>query len=73
MNYEVEKAKKELFKLLENNPELRDYQKNLTEAMDKAPENKRLMVLSVFLQYNLSDLKFELIQLKEKIQNERWQ
>ena len=71
MNYEVEKAKQELFELLENNPELRDYQKNLTEAMDKVPENKRLMVLSTFLQYNLGDLQFELIQLKEKIQNER--
>jgi hypothetical protein len=71
MNYEVEKAKQELFELLESNPELRDYQKNLTEAMDKVPENKRLMVLSTFLQYNLGDLQFELIQLKEKIQNER--
>lgn len=71
MNYEVEKAKQELFELLESNPELRDYQKNLTEAMDKVPENKRLMVLSTFLQYNLGDLQFELIQLKEKIQNGR--
>jgi len=71
MNYEVEKAKQELFKLLEDSPDLRDYQKNLTEAMDKVPENKRLMVLSTFLQYNLGDLQFELIQLKEKIQNER--
>lgn len=71
MNYEVEKAKQELFELLESNPELRDYQKNLTEAMDKVPENKRLIVLSTFLQYNLGDLQFELIQLKEKIQNGR--
>lgn len=71
MNYEVEKAKQELFKLLENNPELRDYQKKLTEAMDKVSENNRIGVLSTFLQYNLGDLHFELIELKNRIKNER--
>lgn len=69
MNYEVEKAKQELFKLLEDNPELRDYQKKLTEAMDKVSENNRIGVLSTFLQYNLGDLHFELIELKNRINN----
>ena len=69
MNYEVEKAKQELFKLLEDNPELRDYQKKLTETMNKVSENNRIGVLSTFLQYNLGDLHFELIELKNRINN----
>ena len=64
MNYEVEKAKNELYKILENNPELREYQQKLNEAMDGVDEKDRLKVLATFLQYNLSDLKFELLQLQ---------
>ena len=64
MNYDVELAKKELFDLLEKNPELRDYQKKLTEAMDGVDDKDRMRVLSVFLQYNLSDLKYELLRLQ---------
>ena len=64
MNYEIESAKKELFELLEKHPELRDYQNSLSKSMDKAKERDRLKVLGTFLQYNLSDLTCELIELK---------
>jgi len=64
MNYVVESARKELFELLDRFPELRDYQNALSNAMDKVPDYDRLRVLGVFLQYNLSDLQFELIELK---------
>lgn len=64
MNYTVESARKELFELLHRFPELRDYQQTLSEAMDKVENTERLRVLGVFLQYNLSDLKFELLELQ---------
>lgn len=64
MNYTVESARKELFDLLDRFPELRDYQNTLSNAMDKVEDNERLRVLGVFLQYNLSDLKFELMELQ---------
>lgn len=64
MNYTVESARKELFELLDRFPELREYQNTLSNAMDKVPDKDRLRVLGVFLQYNLSDLKFELMELK---------
>lgn len=64
MNYTVESARKELFELLDRFPELREYQNTLSDAMDKVPDKDRLRVLGVFLQYNLSDLKFELMELK---------
>lgn len=64
MNYTVESARKELFELLHRVPELRDYQQALSEAMDKVENTERLRVLSVFLQYNLADLKFELLELQ---------
>jgi hypothetical protein len=64
MNYTVESARKELFELLDRFPELREYQDALSNAMDKVPDKDRLRVLGVFLQHNLSDLKFELIELK---------
>jgi len=64
MNYEVECAKKELFELLEKNPELRPLQTTLSKSMDEAREQDRLKILSTFLQYNLSDLTFELLELR---------
>lgn len=64
MNYTVESARKELFELLHRVPELIDYQQTLSEAMDKVENTDRLRVLSVFLQYNLADLKFELLELQ---------
>ena len=64
MNYTVESARKELFDLLDRFPELRDYQNTLSNAMDKVEDNERLRVLGVFLQYNLSDLKFDLMELQ---------
>lgn len=64
MNYEVEKAKKELYELLDKNPELRAYQNTLSNAMDSALEQDRLSVLATFMQYNLSDLLCEMIELK---------
>jgi hypothetical protein len=67
MDFIVEKAKKELFELLEKNTELIDYQYALSKAMNAVPENQRLYVLGTFLQYNLSDLKYELLHLKELI------
>lgn len=71
MNFALEKAKKELYEFLEQNPELIEYQNALSAAMDKAGDDpaKRFIVFNEFLQYNLSDLKFEMIQLKEKIDN----
>lgn len=67
MNYELEKAKKELYELLDRNPELRTYQNNISEAMDRVSEKDRLSVLATFIQYNLSDLAFELIELRRLI------
>lgn len=67
MDFVMQKAKKELFELLEKNTELIDYQYTLSKAMNAVPENKRLHVLGTFLQYNLSDLKYELLHLKELI------
>lgn len=64
MNYTVESARKELFDLLDRFPELREYQNTLSHAMDKVEDHERLRVLGVFLQYNLSDLKFELMELQ---------
>jgi hypothetical protein len=64
MNYTVESARRELFDLLDRFPELRDYQNTLSNAMDKVEDHERLRVLGVFLQYNLSDLKFELMELQ---------
>lgn len=67
MDYAVEKAKKELYELLDKNPKLRTYQESLSKAMDRVQEKDRLSVLATFLQYNLSDLLFELIELKRLI------
>jgi hypothetical protein len=67
MDFVVEKAKKELFELIEKNTDLIDYQYTLSKAMNAVPENQRLHVLGTFLQYNLSDLKYELLHLKELI------
>lgn len=70
MNYTVEKTKKELFELLDSNPKLRSYQKSLSEAMDTVEEKDRLKVLGVYLQHNLSDLLFEMMELR-RLLNER--
>ena len=64
MNYEAECAKKELFELLERNPKLRPLQTALSKSMDDAREQDRLKILGTFLQYNLSDLTFELMELR---------
>jgi hypothetical protein len=64
MNYTIESARKELFELLHKNPELRSYQQTLSEALNKVQNTDRFRVLSVFLQYNLADLKFELLELQ---------
>lgn len=65
MDYKVELAKKELFELLDKNPELLKYQESLNRAMNATEEHNRLKVLGVYLQYNLSDLKFELMELQK--------
>jgi len=67
MNYELEKAKKELYKFLDENPEMIPMQNALSSSLDRAGSdvNKRLIIFNTFLQYNLSDLKFELLQLKK--------
>jgi hypothetical protein len=65
MNHEVDRANKELFELISNNPELVPMQIALSKAMDNVSENNRLAVLTTFLQVNLSDLKYELFRLKE--------
>jgi hypothetical protein len=69
MDFIVEKAKKELFEMLEKNTELIDYQYALSRAMSAVPENERLNVLGVFLQHNLSDLKYELLELQNMLNN----
>ena len=67
MNYELVKAEKELFEFLEKNPDLVPMQNALSSAMNMHGYDmeKRFLAFSVFLQYNLSDLKFELLQLKK--------
>jgi len=67
MNFKLEKAKKELYEFLDENPELIPYQNALSASLNNAGDNvnKRFLAFSVFLQYNLSDLKFELLQLKK--------
>jgi hypothetical protein len=71
MNYTLEKTKKELYELLDKNPELVEYQNKISKAMDSTKNENRLKVLGFFLQHNLSDLLFELMELK-KILNERY-
>ena len=65
MENEAENARKELFELLQNNPELRKFQAIIGNSMDKAKEEDRLKILTTFIQYNLSDLTFEMMELKK--------
>jgi hypothetical protein len=68
MNNMVTQAKKELYELLEKNPELITYQARLSEAMDEVPESERLSVIASFLKINLTDLRFELLRLKNLLE-----
>lgn len=71
MNYYLEKNKKELFDLLEKNPELRSYQERISKALDLTEESNRINVLNVFIQDSLCELLFELNCLKEILGEKR--
>jgi len=73
MNYELEKAKKELYKFLDENPEMIPMQNVLNDAMDNS-EN-RILALAFFVSDNLQQLKTELqllqIRLNQLIEGSR--